>query len=193
VQAEYIGLGDVHKTGYDGMEFVVPFYDRQQGMRLNGTEGQCLFSFHIYPTSNFESVYKTSLPLIVTFVLGATFVAMLSTFIIYDCFVSHRNMKVLDAATRTQVLVSSMFPAAIQDRMFAAKQEQSNKKAGKNRLSSFLSNTADHYETSLQSKPIADLFTETTILFADIAGFTAWSSSREPCQVSLHRDNSRRS
>jgi Adenylate and Guanylate cyclase catalytic domain len=33
------------------------------------------------------------------------------------------------------------------------------------------------------SKPIADLFTETTILFADIAGFSAWSSVREPSQV----------
>ena len=31
-----------------------------------------------------------------------------------------------------------------------------------------------------KGKPIADLFTETTILFADIAGFTAWASVREP-------------
>ena len=34
-----------------------------------------------------------------------------------------------------------------------------------------------------KSKPIADLFPETTIMFADIAGFTAWSSVREPSQV----------
>jgi hypothetical protein len=33
------------------------------------------------------------------------------------------------------------------------------------------------------SKPIADLFPETTVMFADIAGFTAWSSTREPSQV----------
>jgi class 3 adenylate cyclase len=32
-------------------------------------------------------------------------------------------------------------------------------------------------------KPIADLFSDTTILFADISGFTAWSSAREPSQV----------
>ena len=35
----------------------------------------------------------------------------------------------------------------------------------------------------LSSQPIADLFSNTTVLFADIAGFTAWSSQREPPQV----------
>ena len=33
------------------------------------------------------------------------------------------------------------------------------------------------------SAPLADLFPNTTIVFADIAGFTAWSSAREPPQV----------
>ena len=33
------------------------------------------------------------------------------------------------------------------------------------------------------SEPIAEMFTDTTIMFADISGFTAWSSEREPSQV----------
>ena len=35
----------------------------------------------------------------------------------------------------------------------------------------------------METKPIADLFPNTTVFFADIAGFTAWSSVREPSQV----------
>lgn len=35
----------------------------------------------------------------------------------------------------------------------------------------------------LASKSIADLFPNTKVLFADISGFTAWSSVREPSQV----------
>ena len=41
----------------------------------------------------------------------------------------------------------------------------------------------DVYNNDMEGEPIADLFPHTTIMFADIAGFTAWSSEREPSQV----------
>jgi class 3 adenylate cyclase len=39
----------------------------------------------------------------------------------------------------------------------------------------------DSDEYAYGSKPIADLFPETTILFADLVGFTAWSSVSIQC------------
>jgi hypothetical protein len=36
---------------------------------------------------------------------------------------------------------------------------------------------------SARSKPIADFFPSATVLFADVVGFTAWASIREPSQV----------
>jgi class 3 adenylate cyclase len=48
----------------------------------------------------------------------------------------------------------------------------------------FLGGTNEPYDfNDLSTAPIADLFPNTTVLFADIAGFTAWSSQREPPQV----------
>mmetsp|Transcript_42207 Transcript_42207/g.101959 ORF Transcript_42207/g.101959 Transcript_42207/m.101959 type:complete len:608 (+) Transcript_42207:114-1937(+) len=39
------------------------------------------------------------------------------------------------------------------------------------------------FSDAQSSQPIADLFPNTTVIFADIAGFTAWSSQRDPPQV----------
>jgi class 3 adenylate cyclase len=44
--------------------------------------------------------------------------------------------------------------------------------------------TADGYPR-LPGSPIAELYPETTVMFADIAGFTAWSLLRQPTQVFL--------
>ena len=49
------------------------------------------------------------------------------------------------------------------------------------KLKSFLNGSSD---IGIQhDQPIADLFPYCTVMFADICGFTAWSSAREPSQV----------
>jgi class 3 adenylate cyclase len=55
--------------------------------------------------------------------------------------------------------------------------------APKRRLKSFLDEGNVAGAQAFDTKPIADLFPHTTIMFADIVGFTAWSSSKEPSQV----------
>jgi len=50
-------------------------------------------------------------------------------------------------------------------------------------IKQFLTNESSAGTNVLSTPPIADLFPNTTVLFADIAGFTAWSSQREPPQV----------
>jgi len=54
------------------------------------------------------------------------------------------------------------------------------------RLKSFLTQVATAAKRTGDDddeEPIAELFSDTTVMFADIAGFTAWSSEREPTQV----------
>jgi hypothetical protein len=43
--------------------------------------------------------------------------------------------------------------------------------------------TPEMEEQILHKKPIADFFATSTVMVADIAGFTAWASEREPSQV----------
>ena len=54
--------------------------------------------------------------------------------------------------------------------------------APKSRIRSFLNAGSDEAN---DDQPLADLFPNCTVCFADISGFTAWSSTREPAQVFL--------
>jgi Adenylate and Guanylate cyclase catalytic domain len=98
----------------------------------------------------------------------------------------------LDIPARSNAIISSLFPTQVRERLFAERAAGTNaapKTKLKNMLTSGnfidanLDDDDDDSDFMYKSKPIADLFAETTILFADIAGFTAWSSSREPSQV----------
>jgi class 3 adenylate cyclase len=101
-------------------------------------------------------------------------------FLVYDRLVERRQAIVLKSANQSSAIVSSLFPRNVTDRLLDIGSD-SNKTSftAKIRLKSFLNDFQDN--EGLQ--PIADLFPETTVLFADIAGFTAWSSARDPTHV----------
>jgi class 3 adenylate cyclase len=174
------------------MEVVVPFSDYTRPELTMKTPGHCIYSFHVYPTKEFEDDYRSSLPIVLTVVVASTFFLMAVTFFLYDWFVQRRNVKVVGEAARSNAIVSSLFPSNVHARLF---EENAQKKAArraseaptKSQIKNFLASETgvvdDDDDIMYKTKPIADLFPETTILFADISGFTAWSSTREPTQV----------
>jgi class 3 adenylate cyclase len=112
-------------------------------------------------------------------VVAFTFVLVAVVFFIYDMMVQRRNEKIVVTAARSNAIVSSMFPDAIRDRLL----QQNIVPAKKGHLKSYLMDGEGDEVGNMSSKPLADLFLETTVLFADISGFTAWSSVRDPSQV----------
>jgi class 3 adenylate cyclase len=85
--------------------------------------------------------------------------------------------------------VSSLVPEAIHARLFVDKSEEielSKSMVWKNDEAEHRPSIADFIDgrkPTNKGKPIADKFENVTVLFADLAGFTKWSSSREPEQV----------
>ncbi|KAL3917415.1 MAG: hypothetical protein SGILL_004724 [Bacillariaceae sp.] len=208
-EAVFLGAGDAHEERYDSMGMSSLLTElgnyaigdtEYSGLPIN--EEFCPYTIHIYPSSEMEQSFKTNTPLIFALVTALVFVGTAMTFLLYDFWVERRQRVVMKTAIKSSALVSSLFPTAVAKKMMAEHEELPEDTQPKSRLKSFLNdgkrndNVFDHSEGSLDNshqsglakgsaKPIAELFPETTVFFADIAGFTAWSSSREPSHVFL--------
>jgi hypothetical protein len=82
-------------------------------------------------------------------------------------------------ATTSSNIVTSLFPKSIAERLMKEQEEKEDKQSSfvsaNRRVRSFLS--GHDRKVNVGKEPIADLFPNASCLFADIAGFTAWSKS----------------
>eukprot|EP00339_Tiarina_fusa_P009126 CAMPEP_0117078732 /NCGR_PEP_ID=MMETSP0472-20121206/55519_1 /TAXON_ID=693140 ORGANISM="Tiarina fusus, Strain LIS" /NCGR_SAMPLE_ID=MMETSP0472 /ASSEMBLY_ACC=CAM_ASM_000603 /LENGTH=778 /DNA_ID=CAMNT_0004805609 /DNA_START=94 /DNA_END=2428 /DNA_ORIENTATION=- len=196
-KAFYVGDGDLHDSKYDYMKVSSPFGNYSD--LTKSVDGHCMYSFNMYPTDEYMNRHGSSAPVWVTIAIATSFAIMALAFFAYDKYVTSRNNTIVAAAARSNVLLASLFPKNVRDQLVAEREQHERKTGAKNQLKSFLNAQRDGTEEDTSersgsnsmgitsngtpSKPIADLFPETTILFCDIAGFTAWSSTREPSQV----------
>ena len=183
--ALYLGEGDFHRSEYDEMAVHVDL-NLQTHPLARSTPGHCMYSMNIYPSKAFEEDYKTNTPKIFAGVVAGTFLIVAAVYLMYDIMVQKRNEKMIENAAKSNAIVTSFIPDHLRDRILEDK-EVGASKLKKGNLKTFLNdgkNENDLERSGISSsKPLADLFLDTTVLFADIAGFTAWSSVREPSQV----------
>jgi class 3 adenylate cyclase len=203
----YLGEGDLHDDAYDQLEESVDLSHVGEDAGTDGftysgvTVGKnyCEYSLYVYPTTQVEASYMTNKPLIYTVVVVVVFAVTSFIIAYYDALVEKKQRVLVTRAVRSHQIVSSLFPSNVRDRLFGdnskndseAELTEAHPSASqplhrplvteKLRLKNFLH--AGEYNEEKSSKPIADLFAHCTVLFADIAGFTAWSSVREPAQV----------
>ena len=186
------GFGDLHDHKYDHFRRSAEFglgidlLDDGTSTGIKLMKGDCNYLVHVYPSEEFYGDYVTERPIIITFAIAMVFVFTAAMFLVYDRMVERRQVLILAKATQSTAIVSSLFPKQVRDRLM---QTENDTKGGaatlasNHRLKSFL--TGDDKTNDGGGQPIADLFPHCTVYFADIAGFTAWSSTREPAQVFL--------
>jgi class 3 adenylate cyclase len=124
-------------------------------------------------------------------VIATMIVVILAVLCIYDCMITSRHRKLLHVANQTNALISSLFPKEIQKRIFedAAQAARPSKVLKTADFGDVLGENSQAQlegmirQTTQKKKAIADYFPNTSIIFADIVGFTAWSSTRDPSQV----------
>ncbi|KAG7374631.1 adenylate cyclase [Nitzschia inconspicua] len=147
----------------------------------------CTYTMSAYPTLEFEQIYSSTKPIWFATMVASIFVCTAMVFIVYDILVQKRQKKLMSSAKRSNAIVSSLFPKEVQEKLMNQLDEENagNMRHGRRgAMADFLdeANPKDA-DVAPSGSPIADIFTDATVMFADIAGFTAWSSTREPSQV----------
>lgn len=172
--AEYLGDFDAHDSKYDKLGVTKVLVD----LNVDPSkipDGDCIptLTLHLYPTEDFEARYLSDKAIYYTVAVLLIFGFTSMVFILYDFFVGRRQRTVMDRILRQDKIVSNVFPTAIRERLYDGHKSSS----GDDLLGPL------DFDGNASDAPLADLFPNTTVMFADIAGFTAWSSAREPSQV----------
>ena len=190
-KATWLGPEDLHDGRYDNIAVAASLHVASEDP-LDGTGLHCGYSIAVYPSVRFRAEYHDSQPVLFALAVLIIFAFTSCVFCLFDCLVQRRQEAVMSSAVRTDALVMSLIPAQFRAQLLDEERNPKLSKTdafcasgAKDHLQDFMTNglKEDDDGHHMLSKPVADLFPEATVLFADISGFTAWSSVREPTQV----------
>ena len=176
----YLGTGDFHDPTYEsyGRNFTLTA-EASVFSHIPLSETFCPYLATVYPSQQMRDHFETTRPINYTVGVAGVFAFTIFVFLLYDYLVERRQRFLADQAEKTHLIVAAMFPKVVRDRLF----DQNNNKS-RSGLQKFVSASGGGgLEKQPQDNPIADLFVNATVMFGDIAGFTAWSSTRQPTDV----------
>ena len=184
----YLGQEDLHESTYNYLERSIDLVSslrksagpESRSFTAAGVSGQFLnYTLRIYPTDDFKEIFVTGEAAWESAVVAMVFAVAICIFLVYDCCVQRRQRIVLERAVRATAVVSSLYPENIREHII----NDDTNSPGKTpkRGSAFL--RPELKESAVSAQPLASKHTDCTVYFADLAGFTKWSSTREPEQV----------
>jgi Adenylate and Guanylate cyclase catalytic domain len=197
---EYLGVGDKHDDTYNARAIESTVVDLNSfALHASGYTGApigrdfCQHSLHVYPSDSMKSDFTTQNAVIFMISTLLIFGFTSLVFVLYDWRVEQRQRKVMSAAVSSSAIVSSLFPSTVRDQIYAT-QHQSDQRSPQplqtrvRNHSNFNTDQStmpdiEQRPTVLAASPNAQLYPDTTVIFADIVGFTHWSSSRQPAEV----------
>lgn len=204
---EYMGEGDLHDTSFDYLKEEASFTELIDAKSADGSylgfpmqqHTGCQYKLTVYPSQELKDEFVNSWPVILALCAAAIFLFTSLVFLGYDRMVEHRQKLVATEAQRSGAIVDSLFPEAYRARLMQANEKEEEKENSPKKKKAPLSVEAKlaqlaqvmKGEVDAQSlpsgdeddEPIADLYDNCTVFFADIAGFTKWSASRQACDV----------
>ncbi|CAJ1946025.1 unnamed protein product [Cylindrotheca closterium] len=176
----YLGPGDLHEDKFNEFKETYTLNtDISTFSEIQLSTGFCPYFATVYPSSQMREAFDSTSPVAYTVGVATIFAFAIAVFVLYDLLVERRQKFLAETAHKSNVIASGLFPRTVRDRLYQEKQGISPKG------SPFLLHSDHSLNNSkpLTTPPIADIYTSTTVMFGDIAGFTKWSSTRQPTEV----------
>ena len=180
----FVGAGDLHQPhlshlGISKWLHEIPNEQKQDYTGRPINQDYCPFRITIYPSDTYKSQFITNDPIRFAVVGVMIFAFTSAIFILYDCYVERRHKVINKTAVQNKMVVESLFPDFVREEVEEGLAYDSHDESGEmstpiSRLTAFLHNGTDSREfvkepegtvTIRKSKPIADLFPDTTVLF----------------------------
>lgn len=155
--------GDVHDVKYDDLEYHTKFFWKSHH---KGVSRHCHFDLAIYPSTEFESNYTNNTPFIVGGTVAIAIIVAGVLIWIATRVIGRKQQQMQDKAARAEAIVASVFPKEFGERLIA---EASRTPRASDNSRGLLKSFLDSGHQDLHSKPIADLFPSTTVIFVSIA------------------------
>lgn len=189
-EARYLGKGDFHDSQYDYLRESIDIATYMQENSSPETRSFTAVELHhdylnytlsIYPTNSFKDIYVTSEAFEEAIGVAVTFATVIVVFLLYDCCVQRRQRIVMDRAVKATAVVGSLYPDTVREQIL---NDGVNEKQSRSLDRTFMRKSVESVKKSHPSgPPIASKYPNCTVYFADLVGFTKWSSTREPEQV----------
>ena len=165
--------------------------------------GSMDFDLYIYPSKKYTESFYTTQPQQFTIAIVLVIALIAFFFIVLD-YLNYKNSNKLEQEINFKGgIIDQLFPSNVQKKLFRRRSVSSPHKHKSNngcfecvnrkssldhssRLSSFLNISNHKQEQEIlfdNPEPIADYYESATVLFADLVGFTNWSSNKSPNDV----------
>lgn len=188
-QAIYMGQGDLHDGKFDNVKETLSFTGFGLSTEASRRAGQCDYFLALYASDEYRADYEDKRVELFAVILASVFLATGVVFFFFAMYVQRRQQDVMTTALRTNQIVTSLFPANVRDRILKDAENQmdqqrtpqngssghstsqnlktymsdENEEAARRR--SMNAEMSEEIETNIfGSKPIADLFPETTLM-----------------------------
>jgi hypothetical protein len=170
-EAAYAGNTELHDYLFRNIKHESLTWQTSTDVLTLAEGGVCVQTMKIFGNEEFRAGYDTNEPRLYTTIVLSVFLFTALIFVFYFVLVRRRQSKLESHVEKTTKIVTSIFPGAVGKRILEEAQHKfSGSFAPRGQLKQLMHKDNSYHgkpNIMMEGKPLADLFTDTTIMFGE--------------------------